>query len=167
MKILIVHPWQPVYDENSRLLILGTIPSPKSRENDFYYGHPQNCFWTILARVLGEAAPSADPASKKNFLIKNNIAVWDVLHSCQIDGAADSSISQPVANEFRPILNKSKINAIFTTGKKATSLFMKLCAEEAGLPSIYLPSTSPANRAMHKKPEFIEQWMMVKTVLEK
>jgi hypoxanthine-DNA glycosylase len=164
----LVHPWGAVYDSESRILILGTFPSPKSRENGFPYGHPQNIFWPTLAEVLGKEVPAADAAAKKMFLLENHVALWDVLHSCKIDGASDSSIREPVANKFKPIIESSKITKIFTTGKKATELFEKYCTGESGLSPIYLPSTSPANRALQAKPEFKEAWSQVsEAILEK
>ncbi|MDR2157164.1 MAG: DNA-deoxyinosine glycosylase [Clostridiales Family XIII bacterium] len=157
----IIHPWEPVRDARSKILILGTIPSPKSRENGFYYGHPQNIFWQTLAGALGKPVPKPDPTSRTAFLLQNRIALWDVLHSCKIDGASDGSIRDPKPNIFRPLIAETQIVAVFTTGKKATWLFNRLCAEEAGMRAIYLPSTSPANRALQAKPSFAEQWSQI------
>ncbi|MDR1960723.1 MAG: DNA-deoxyinosine glycosylase [Gracilibacteraceae bacterium] len=161
---IVVHPWEPVCDARSRVLILGTIPSPKSREGGFYYGHPQNSFWTVLARVLGERAPDGI-AAKKEFLLRSRVALWDVLHSCEINGAADSSIQNPVVNRFQPLLAQTDIRSIFTTGQKATALFNRYCRAEAGTAAIYLPSTSPANRAGQAGPDFLAQWLQVKAAL--
>jgi hypoxanthine-DNA glycosylase len=165
MCTVITHPWKPVYDTNSKVLILGSIPSPKSRESGFYYGHPQNIFWQTLAAVLEAPPPAADTASKTAFLLKHRVALWDVLHSCAIHGASDTSITSAVPNQFKTILAQTNITAIFTTGKKATVLFNTLCAEEAGMTAIYLPSTSPANRALHVKPAFLEAWNQVREKL--
>jgi hypoxanthine-DNA glycosylase len=162
----LIHPLDPIIDSRSKILILGTFPSPKSREARFFYAHPQNCFWTTLALVLDDAAPAPDPASKTAFLLKNRVAVWDVIHSCAIDGSSDSSIREPVFNKFRPLIEMSEISAIFTTGKKATQLFNAHCRSEAGMDAIYLPSTSPANRAYQSRPEFIERWMRVREALD-
>ena len=162
----ITHPWEPVYDRRSAVLILGSMPSPKSREYGFYYGNPQNCFWETLAKVLAVKAPPPEIYARKMFLLDNRIAVWDVLHSCDIVGAADSSITNPVANRFAPLLDKTQIRRIFATGKTATRLFSKLCAEEAGMEAIYLPSTSPANRASQNKPSFFEQWEQIAHALQ-
>ncbi|MDR2133330.1 MAG: DNA-deoxyinosine glycosylase [Clostridiales Family XIII bacterium] len=162
----LVHPLNPIYDARSRVLILGTFPSPKSREARFYYAHPQNSFWATLAAVLGEESPAPDAASKTAFLLARRVAVWDVLHACEIKGASDAEIRNPVPNLFRPILAASEIAAIFTTGKKATELFNALCAEEAGMETVYLPSTSPANRAYQKRPEFMAQWLRVREALD-
>ena len=141
----IEHPFEPIWDEKSRILILGTIPSPKSRKYGFYYGHPQNRFWVTLSQIIGVPEPEKGRDSKETFLLANNIAVWDVLHSCRIKGASDDSIREPVPNKFRDIIEKSSIRTIFTTGGKATKLFNTLCATEAGMTARYLPSTSPAN----------------------
>jgi hypoxanthine-DNA glycosylase len=163
---MLKHPFEPIYDAHSRLLILGTFPSPKSRASRFYYAHPQNRFWATLAAVLGEAPPAPDAAARTAFLLKNHIALWDVLHACEIEGASDGSIRNPVPNLFRPLLAASEIAAIFTTGKKATGLFNALCAAEAGMEAVYLPSTSPANRAYQQKPAFMAQWLRVRTALD-
>ena len=163
--MLITHPWGPVFDERSKVLILGTIPSPKSREMGFAYGHPQNVFWKTLAAVLGKEEPAYAVDERRAFALENRIAIWDVLHSCEIDGASDMSIKDPVPNKFAPLLEKTGIEKIFTTGKKATELFSLLCAEESGLASVYLPSTSPANRAMQAKPEFMLLWQEVAKAL--
>jgi hypoxanthine-DNA glycosylase len=164
--MLLVHPWPPLYRSDSKVLILGTFPSPKSRETGFYYGHPQNVFWRTLADVLGREEPAAEVCARKAFLLESRVALWDVLHACDIDGAQDASIRNPVPNKFRPLIEATRISAIFTTGRAATSLFERCCAEEAGMPSLYLPSTSPANRAAQAKPAFREQWLAVARALE-
>ncbi|MDR0579020.1 MAG: DNA-deoxyinosine glycosylase [Campylobacteraceae bacterium] len=161
----LIHPWECVFDENSKILILGSFPSPKSREYGFYYGHPQNIFWKTLARTLKQDEPANDIVSKKAFLLQNRIALWDVLHSCKIEGAADSTIKSPIANDFSYILKNSKIKAIFTTGKKASVLFEKLCAKNIGFDSIYLPSTSPANCAQQKNEKFLKEWRKIREFL--
>ena len=161
----IAHPWPPLYNERSKILILGTMPSPKSRAYGCYYGNPQNCFWITVARVLAQQEPLPDIKSRTAFLLDNRIALWDVLYSCDIEGAADSSIAKPVAHHFSPLLAKTQISAIFTTGRMATELFNKLCAKEAGMEAIYLPSTSPANRAAQIKPAFIRQWEQLSRAL--
>lgn len=138
------HEFGPFYDNDSKVLILGSIPSPKSREQGFYYGHPQNRFWKVLADVLGEEKPETVEQRKK-MLAKHHIALWDVLDSCEIKGASDTSIKDPVANDMDVILSKAGIRAIFTTGAKADELYKKMCYPICGVPSIRLPSTSPAN----------------------
>lgn len=136
----IMHPLKPIFDSNSKILILGTMPSIKSRENNMYYSHPKNRFWIVLAHLFKEEVPFSS-VDKEKFLLKHNIALWDVLKSCKIKGSSDSSIKDPVINDFSVIFNKCDIKAVFTTGKKATDLYKKL----AGKDSVYLPSTSPAN----------------------
>ncbi|MEG0803969.1 MAG: DNA-deoxyinosine glycosylase, partial [Pygmaiobacter sp.] len=146
----IVHPLQPIYDEHSRVLILGTMPSPASRAAAFYYAHPQNRFWRTLCAVLGEEIPATN-AEKASLARKHKIALWDTLASCDILGAADSSIKNPIANDFAPIFAVAQIQAIFTTGQKATQLYNRYCIQQCRLPAQMLPSPSPANCAV--KPE--------------
>lgn len=142
----VVHEFEPVYDEHSRILILGSFPSVKSREQQFYYGHPQNRFWNVMAHVCKEAVPSTIE-EKKAFLHRNCIAVWDVIESCDIVGSSDSSIKNVIANDMNIILQMADIRAIYANGDKAYRLFLKYCKKE-GQPPIYkLPSTSPANAA--------------------
>ncbi|HBT97303.1 MAG TPA: DNA-deoxyinosine glycosylase [Desulfobulbaceae bacterium] len=160
------HPWPPLFDARSKILILGTFPSPKSRQMGFPYGHPQNIFWKTLAQILGQPLPAREAAAVKQFALANRIALWDVLRACDIEGASDASIKNPEGNLFAPILSQSQISAIFTTGKAATNLFNKLCAAEAGMTAIYLPSTSPANRAAQVKDSFMAQWRLVAKALE-
>lgn len=136
----------PVYNEHSRALILGTIPSPKSREAGFYYGHPHNRFWRVLAAVFGEEIPT-DTALKKTFVLRHHIALWDVLESCQITGASDSSIRHPMPNDIGGLLKKAAISEIFTTGQTAYRLFNRLIAPTLSRTPVLLPSTSPANCA--------------------
>lgn len=148
------HIFGPVYDEHSKILILGSMPSVKSREQQFYYGHPQNRFWKVLSAVIGEQVPEAI-AEKRAFLLKNNVALWDVIESCDIIDSADSSIKNVKENNMRVILDKAEIKAIFVNGGKAHELFLKYCMgyiedkqrlwKKPNL--IKLPSTSPANAA--------------------
>ena len=142
--MIIVHPLEPIYDINSKVLILGTMPSIKSRENNFYYAHPQNRFWKTLARVYDEGVPKTNE-ERVQFLIRHHIALFDVLKSCDIEASADSSIKNPIPNDLSCILANSKITTIFTTGKMADKLYMKLIYPKTGIKSICLPSTSPAN----------------------
>ena len=144
MSQTISHTISPIYDQNSRILILGTMPSPKSREVGFYYFHPQNRFWQTIAKVLG-VKPPATIEEKKQLLYDNNIALWDVLASCRISGADDSSIAEAVVNDFTLLFDTANIKAVFTAGKKATALYNKHCEQKYGFKAIYLPSTSPAN----------------------
>mgnify|MGYP000136309674 FL=1 len=141
---VVKHPLKPVYDAHSRVLILGTMPSPKSREEGFYYAHPQNRFWRILAALFQEPLPVSN-TEKRAFVLAHHIALWDVLASCEIQGAADHSIRRPVANDLRPVLEAAPVRAIFTTGRKASELYRRLCLPQTGRASVYLPSPSAAN----------------------
>ena len=141
-----IHPIPPVYDERSRVLILGSFPSVKSREVGFFYGHPQNRFWKVTAAVVGDSVP-ATVEEKKEFLLRHRIALWDVIASCEVDGSADSSIRDAKANDLSPILGTAHIRVIFTNGATAHDLYMKHIFPVTGIKDICLPSTSPANAA--------------------
>lgn len=143
----IIHSIEPVFDTESRVLILGTMPSPKSREVQFYYGHPQNRFWRVLAAVLGEEVPRSVP-EKKAMLLRHRIALWDVLAECEITGASDSSIRNPVANDLSVVLDHAPVQAVFTTGATAWKLYTRLQKPHTGIEAVRLPSTSPANCAV-------------------
>ena len=156
----IEHTIPPVYDAGSRILILGTMPSPKSRELGFYYAHPQNRFWPVMAALFGRPQPRGRD-EKTKFLLETRIALWDVLESCTIDGADDSSIKNPAVNDFSPIFQKADIRRVFTTGKKATGLYRKYCLPKTGRPSVYLPSTSPANRGRYPLEALIRAYAVI------
>lgn len=143
----VVHPIKPLFDENSRALILGTMPSPKSREACFYYAHPQNRFWKVLAAVFDAPFP-ATSAERTNFALSHGIALWDVLHSCEIVGASDASIKNPVANDLSVILAHAPIRAIFCTGRTAAALYKRLILPRTSIQAVTLPSPSPANCAV-------------------
>ena len=143
---MIEHPIEPVFDQNSRILILGSFPSVKSREVNFFYGHPKNRFWKVIAAVYGEKTPGSIE-EKKSFLLRNRIAVWDVIKSCDIEGSADSSIKNVVPNDLKRILNQTEIEHIFLNGKKAEQLYKKYLEKEINRKAECLPSTSPANAA--------------------
>ena len=140
----VLHTLEPVWNESSRVLILGTMPSPKSRETGFYYGHPQNRFWRVMADLFGEPFPPA-PAQRRELVLRRGIALWDVLASCVIRGADDASIREPKPNDIGALLHAAPIRAVFTTGKKAFSLYSKLCLPQTGMQAVSLPSTSAAN----------------------
>lgn len=141
-----VHEFGPVYDANSKVLILGSFPSVKSRETQFYYGHPKNRFWKLLAELYEAKEPLSIP-EKKKFLRERKIALWDVIKSCDITGSSDSSIRNAVVNDINEILNAANIKAIYANGKKAESLYQKYVEPMTGKPAVGLPSTSPANAA--------------------
>lgn len=143
----IVHPLAPVYDADSKILVLGTMPSPKSREAGFYYSHPRNRFWPVLAALFGEEVPKTNE-EKRSLLLRHRIAVWDVIASCEIAGASDTSIRNAVPNPIEELIVKTKIKAVYTTGQKAYQLYQKHCYPKTGIEAVPLPSTSPANAAM-------------------
>lgn len=145
MTDLVTHPLPPIYSENSRILILGTMPSPASRKNGFYYSHPQNRFWRVMSAVLDESLP-VNNEERTCLLLRHRIALWDVLASCMIKGAEDSSIKEPKPNDIPSLLTKAPIQAVFTTGKTAFKLYEKLCLPDTGIIATALPSTSPANQ---------------------
>jgi hypoxanthine-DNA glycosylase len=157
------HPFSPIYTGTSKILILGSMPSPASFSNGFYYMHSLNRFWPLMEKLFnikfkyknkeGEKAIE----ERKNFLLKYDIALWDVIKSCEIKGASDSSIKNAIPNDFSDILNNSEISKIFCTGNTAFKLYDKLCRFKTGIKGICLPSTSPANQ---------KKWPMDKLVLE-
>lgn len=140
------HTFDPIYDKDSKILILGSFPSVKSRENNFYYGHPQNRYWKVLANILEVEVPDT-PEEKTEMLLKNNIAIWDVIHSCSIIGSSDTSIKDVVVNDFSEILANSQVKTIYVNGGKAYELYHKYAEKNTGIKAIKLPSTSPANAA--------------------
>lgn len=144
----VAHPFGPLWDARSRVLILGTMPSPASRRASFYYAHPQNRFWPALCAALGERDPG-DNAARRALALRRRIALWDVLARCEIAGASDASIRGAVPNDLTPILAGADIAAIFTTGKKSYELYKKYIEPITGRPAVCLPSPSPANCAVH------------------
>jgi hypoxanthine-DNA glycosylase len=157
---MIAHPIAPVFDENSRVLVLGSFPSVKSREEMFFYGHPQNRFWRVTAAVFGAETPKT-VAEKREFLLSNGIALWDVLASCDIEGSADSTIKNAVPNDLSGILSVAKIEKIFVNGKTAEKYYNKYTYPKTGIKAVCLPSTSPANAAWSIE-KLVEKWKIIK-----
>lgn len=153
------HTLDPLFDALSRVLILGTLPSPKSREAGFYYYHPQNRFWPVLSTILNEPFPETIE-DKRSLCLRNKIALWDVLASCRIEGASDATIRDPVPNDLPWLLGQTDIRAIFCTGAKAHELYQKLLFQRTGLPAVRLPSTSPANAAW-TLPKLCEKYRLI------
>lgn len=143
----VTHEIQPVFDSRSRVLLLGTMPSPASREQGFYYGHPQNRFWRVLAAIFDEPAPRTIE-EKRDMLLRHHVALWDVLASCEIEGASDASIRDARPNDLAHIFDAADIRAVFATGTKAGELYRKLIEPTLSVPCATLPSTSPANAKM-------------------
>ena len=142
----IVHSFEPVYDKDSEILILGTLPSVKSRENNFYYGHKQNRFWKVLATLLKEPVPDTIE-EKKTMLLAHRIALWDVIQSCDIKGSSDSSIKNVQPTDIGMILEKTNMTQIYANGNKAGQLYKRYQFPVTGIEATVLPSTSPANAA--------------------
>lgn len=156
----VTHPISPVYDSGSQILILGSFPSVKSREAGFFYGHPQNRFWKVVSAVFDEDVPQTIE-EKKAFLLRNHIAVWDVIQSCDIKGSSDASIKNVMANDLNIILKAAEIKAIFVNGKTALKYYQKYTEPLIGRAAICLPSTSPANAAWNME-RLIEKWKELK-----
>ncbi|MEE0775732.1 MAG: DNA-deoxyinosine glycosylase [Bacillota bacterium] len=155
----IQHPFAPIYDKHSKILILGTFPSVKSREVSFYYGHPQNRFWKVLSQLTGETLPQSIE-EKRAFLLRHGIALWDVLASCEIKGSSDSSIRYPIPNDLSLLLEQANIQKIFTNGKKAQQLYEKYLEPNTNIKAHCLPSTSPANRKYHLE-DLLREWKII------
>ena len=154
------HPIEPVYDERSEILILGSFPSVKSREGKFFYHHPQNRFWKILAAVYGEEVPGTI-AEKKQFLLSHGIAVWDVIASCEITGSSDSSIRNVEVNDLNRIIKAGRIVHIYTNGNLADKLYHRYFDGKLALPATRLPSSSPANAA-YSLERLVECWRVIR-----
>ncbi len=155
------HPFPPLYDKNSKILILGSFPSVKSREQMFFYGHKQNRFWKVVSMVFDSPTPETID-EKKAFLFKNNIALWDVIASCEITGSSDSSIKNVVANDLSEILENADIKQIFVNGKTAEKYYNKYTKSITNRDAICLPSTSPANAAWSVD-RLVSEWKVIRT----
>ncbi len=156
----IVHPFDPVYDSNSKVLFLGTMASPASRAAGFYYGHPQNRFWRIMGDLFMQSTPlSVD--QRIAFCLSHHIALWDVLQSCDIRGADDNSIRHAKAQPIAELLQRAPIKGIFTTGKKANDLYRRLVFPQTGLEAYALPSTSPANCRFYTYEDLLKAYRAV------
>lgn len=152
----IVHPFPPLYDDRSRILILGSLPSVKSREQMFFYGHPQNRFWKVMSAVLGEVLPTTIK-EKKRMLLKHRIALWDTIYSCDIIGSSDSSIKNVTPTDLRQIVEGSEVQRIFCNGGTSGRYFQKYQQKTLGMEATVLPSTSPANAAFSLE-KLIQLW---------
>lgn len=155
----VVQPFAPVYDEHSRILILGSLPSVKSREQGFYYGHPQNRFWKVTAAVFEESVPETIE-EKKSMLLRNGAAVWDVIESCDIIGSSDSSVKNAVAADVAGLLSSSSIERVYVNGTLAGKLYDRYLFGKTGIAAVRLPSTSPANARWNLE-ALIESWQII------
>ena len=151
-----IHPFPPLFNEESKILILGSFPSVKSRKNQFYYGHPQNRFWKVIAAIFGTDIPTSID-EKKALILSNHLALWDVIAECEIVGSSDSSIRNVRANDLTVILEHSKVEQIFTNGKTAEKHYIKYIEPQTNIKATVLPSTSPANAAWSLE-RLIEEW---------
>lgn len=158
-ELRLLHTIPPVFNRNSKILILGSFPSVKSRETEFFYGHKQNRFWKVLANLLNESVPE-NTEEKKQLLLSNGIALWDVIKSCTITGSSDSSIKNVVPNDIEPILQMANISQIFTNGLTADKLYKKHIYPFTQIEAIKLPSTSPANAAFTLD-KLLREWNVI------
>ncbi len=156
---MIEHPFEPLFDSDSKILILGSFPSVKSREENFYYGHPQNRFWKVTSSLLSVNSP-VKIDEKKQFLLDNHIALWDVIKSCDITNSSDSSIKNAVGNDLDCILENSCIKMIFTNGKTSDKYYRKFQLDKTKKEAVCLPSTSPANAAFSMQ-RLIKEWSII------
>lgn len=156
---MVTHPFEPLYDRNSKILILGSFPSVKSREQMFFYGHPRNRFWKVISAVFECDTPNTID-EKRQFLLTHGIALWDVIASCEITGSSDSSIKNVTANDIAIILNSANIRNIFVNGKTAEKYFNKYIKNTVNREAVCLPSTSPANAAWSTE-RLLKAWKIV------
>ena len=154
-----VHPIPPLFDKNSEKLILGSFPSIKSRETMFFYGHPQNRFWKLTAKIFDEETPNT-VEEKTKLILTHRLALWDSIHSCVITGSSDSSVKDVVANDLSVILNNSRVERIFCNGALSHKMYMKYIYPQTGIKAVKLPSTSPANAAFSID-RLYEQWKII------
>ena len=159
-EMTIVHPIPPLYRADSQILILGSFPSVKSREAAFFYCHPQNRFWKVIAGVFGRPVPGTIP-EKKALILDNGLALWDSIGSCEITGSSDASIRNAEPNDLRIITGSCDIRAIYCNGKKSHAIYTRYIGSKIGREAICLPSTSPAN-AQWTLPRLIEAWSVIR-----
>lgn len=160
MSDIVFHSIDPVFNEDSKVLILGTMPSPISRKQGFYYAHKQNRFWSILSDLFNETIGTSNE-ERKAFLYKHHIALWDVLQSCQINGADDASIKNSKVNDISFILKNAPIETIFTTGQKAKKLYDKYILTSVNIEATALPSTSAANCRFYTYKTLLEHYHII------
>ena len=157
---MVMHPIAPIYDKHSTILILGSFPSVKSREEGFFYGHKQNRFWKVVSRVFEEEEPKTIE-EKKALLLRNHIAVWDVIAGCDIEGSSDSTIKNVQPNDISAILDNAQIKAIYVNGKTAEKYYKKYIEKSINRKAVCLPSTSPANAAWSIE-KLLDTWRCIK-----
>ena len=156
---MIVHPIPPLFNAESEVLILGSFPSVKSREAAFFYGHPQNRFWAVIAEIFGTEKP-VTVEDKKELILSNKLALWDVIAQCEIEGSADSTITDVTATDLSVILENSNVKRIFVNGKTAEKYYNKYTYPKTGIKAVCMPSTSPANAAWNVE-KLVEKWKII------
>ena len=156
----IIHPIPPFFDADSKILILGSFPSVKSRESRFFYGHPQNRFWKLMTLLYREETVPVTIEEKAALLRRHHIAAWDSIHACDIQGSSDSSIKNVEPNDFSQILKTAAIRQIYTNGRKSHEIYMKYCLPQTKREAVCLPSTSPANAAWSLE-RLAEAWKVI------
>ncbi len=161
----IIHPIPAFYRPDSRILILGSFPSVKSRESGFFYGHPQNRFWKLLALLFREERLPGSVEEKAALLERHNIAAWDSIHACDIEGSSDSSIRNVEPNDFSGMFAESDIRQVFTNGKKSHEIYTRYCLPQTGREAFCLPSTSPANAAWNME-RLADAWKVILAYLD-
>ena len=157
---MVIHNIEPLFDKNSKTLILGSFPSVKSREAGFFYAHPQNRFWKVIAGVFGEDVPLT-VVDKKALILNNGLALYDSVYSCEINGSSDSSMKNVVPSDLTPIIQNSKITKVFVNGRTAEKYYVKYSLNDTGINGVVLPSTSPANAAWSLE-RLIDEWSIIK-----
>ena len=157
---IIIHPIEPTYDAHSRILILGSFPSVKSREMMYFYGHPQNRFWKIVSALYNEETPMT-VEERRSFLLRNHIAAWDSIHQCTISGSSDSSIRDVIPNDLSSILNTANIEQIYCNGRKSWDMYHRYIEPLSGREAVCLPSSSPANASWSLE-KLIEAWSVIR-----
>ena len=157
----IVHPFGPLYNEESEILILGSLPSVKSREANFFYGHPRNRYWPLIAKLFDEPEPKTI-REKKALALKHHIAMWDAIYSCDIKGSSDSSIKNVIPTDLLQIVENSRVTRVFCNGKTSAKYYHKYQEKILGIPAVTLPSTSPANAAWGME-RLMEEWKVICT----
>ena len=162
MAEIFYHTFDPVYDNHSRVLVLGSFPSVKSREQGFYYGHPQNRFWKVLSAVFSSPVPQSIE-EKKKLLLDNGVALWDVAQSCEINGSSDSSMKNVRPNDIYTLLYTTGIDRVFANGKTAARLYERFILPQTNIPITALPSTSPANAAFSLD-DLCERWQIIRNL---
>ena len=157
--VRVTHPFPPIYDERSRVLVLGSFPSVRSREENFYYAHPQNRFWKVLSHLFDEPLPLTRE-EKTAFLLRNRVALWDSVASCELRGSADSSIRDARPNDLSPLFAACPGLRVFTNGKASDACYRRYILPRTGVPAVCLPSTSPANAAW-TLPRLCDAWKIL------